>query len=111
MRRTLQRIIAFVRGDINTAEKLGEYSEWGPVPWIADSARDEKLATYAVEVTFRGATHASAAVESIEKKASSLLTIVLALIPVGFAVTAFSTRRIQAVNCRSDFLARALLCR
>lgn len=87
MIRELRRMWAFLKGDFTRAEGLDERPASPEVPWITASAASDAKATYALEASIRAANDGDASVKSIQEKAQSLLTLILALFPLAIATT------------------------
>jgi hypothetical protein len=90
VRRFLARFIGYLRGDLDVWDRATERPQWPPVGWIQGSSGSAELADYALEATSRSADRASAAVDQIQGKASSLVGFLLTLIPIGAAATALA---------------------
>ena len=87
MNRYLRRLLAYVLGDQATAEDLADSPNIPDFSWMPDASKDEALAEYAAEAGRRSAELAEAAVQSLQSKAGSLLTVLLTLTPISFVVT------------------------
>lgn len=109
-----KRIFAFLRGHQAQAEDFPTTEDIPTEPWIERSSGDPERSTYAVEVAKRWADAMEATVMSLQDKASSLTTLVVALIPVGItfaglALGDFSRSPIAASVALALFLAAVCL--
>jgi hypothetical protein len=83
----LKRLCSFLKGRFDTAENLGDLPEVDDVPWISASSKEPAKAEYALLAALRGFTEADKTVQSIQAKATTLLTTVLALFVLAGAAT------------------------
>jgi hypothetical protein len=80
----LARLWAFLWGDMQTAEGLGDPSTVDRVAWIEEAVakKSDPALAYALEASRRSAEDASEAVKSVQDKASGFLTLVIGLVPL-----------------------------
>jgi hypothetical protein len=83
------RVLAFVTGDQLGAEDLVNYPDVPRPLWLDRAAKDEHLASYALEAAIRSAERANLGLSSIQEKATSFLGSLLIVIPIGLAATGF----------------------
>ncbi len=90
MLHTARRILAYLLNDAKRAEELPDLTPGAPPAWIVDAAKKQQYAEYAVDVARRSHELAESAVKSLQDKASSHLTFLLALVPFALAGTALT---------------------
>lgn len=85
--KTLLRILAYLWNDPKRAEGLDAPAP-GPVPkWILQAAGDDDLAEQAVAIALKSQELAESGVSSLQDKAASHLTLLLALVPIALGVS------------------------
>ncbi len=85
---TLRRFVAFIAGDARTAEGLERLPATPPPEWIRDAAGDERRSEVALELAIKSLELADGAVDSLQSKVSTHLTLLLALVPFALGATA-----------------------
>jgi len=89
MRTLINRALAFLRGDQEEAEGLTGFPAVGR-PAIIDSVSSTEELKLLLEAAERSATKADEALKSIQDKAASFATLLIAILPIAFAGTAFA---------------------
>ena len=87
MLHTLRRILAYLVNDAKNAEDLPDLAPGAPPAWIVEAAKDDRQAEYAADVARKSYEIADGAVKSLQDKASSYATLLLALVPFALGAT------------------------
>src|ERR1051326_6725387 len=96
----IRRLIAFVAGDMTTAEDLGGYPPPETPPLIVRARTDQALAKFLLDVAQAARDRSDAAVAGMQSKATSFLTLVIGLFPLFLAAVALAVPSDSASGVR-----------
>lgn len=88
-----RRLWAFLTNDLVTAEGLNRPPPLDPPAWVTRANSDPATAKYALEASVRSAHFANSAVDYLQTKANSMVSLLLALIPIAAVGTSFAVSR------------------
>ncbi|MGO9180218.1 MAG: hypothetical protein ACLQBX_10235 [Candidatus Limnocylindrales bacterium] len=86
----IRRILAFILGDMIAAEDL-QYPKFDTPTIVVRARADAKLAEYLVGVAEKSRDQSSAALDGIQARASSFMTVVIGLVPLSLAAVALAS--------------------